>query len=95
MIEALVGTPGISDIAIDDLILHDRYCKVEPPPTTAAPVPPTSTFVCEGGQFQCDRNKCIPSSWVCDGRFDCDDRTDEIDCPGLKHQSTVISLKIS
>lgn len=29
-------------------------------------------------------NRCIPSSWRCDGRVDCDDERDELDCAEIK-----------
>lgn len=28
----------------------------------------------------CDFGNCIPSSWRCDDRIDCHDRSDELDC---------------
>ncbi|CAB3366977.1 Hypothetical predicted protein [Cloeon dipterum] len=32
--------------------------------------------------FQCDRNRCIPMEWRCDGHIDCEDQTDELKCKG-------------
>uniref|UniRef100_A0A1B0C9Z5 Putative trypsin-like serine protease n=1 Tax=Lutzomyia longipalpis TaxID=7200 RepID=A0A1B0C9Z5_LUTLO len=34
---------------------------------------------CSG--FMCDKRRCIPSEWKCDGHVDCSDQTDESDCP--------------
>lgn len=35
--------------------------------------------VCTSG-FQCDRTRCIPADWQCDGHLDCKDLTDETKC---------------
>ncbi|XP_059616149.1 uncharacterized protein LOC132261342 [Phlebotomus argentipes] len=34
---------------------------------------------CSG--FMCDKKRCIPAEWKCDGHVDCNDQTDESDCP--------------
>ncbi|GAB0096205.1 atrial natriuretic peptide-converting enzyme isoform X1 [Sergentomyia squamirostris] len=34
---------------------------------------------CSG--FLCDKRRCIPAEWKCDGHVDCSDQTDESDCP--------------
>ncbi|XP_030746178.1 atrial natriuretic peptide-converting enzyme-like [Sitophilus oryzae] len=36
-------------------------------------------FACPTG-FQCDKKRCIPQDWVCDGHIDCKDQTDESYC---------------
>ncbi len=31
-------------------------------------------------EFQCDFQRCLPLTQKCNGYFNCDDRTDELDC---------------
>ncbi|ELU00589.1 hypothetical protein CAPTEDRAFT_221969 [Capitella teleta] len=36
--------------------------------------------VCGTGSYKCGDNECIPNRWVCDGRADCSNLSDEINC---------------
>jgi len=37
----------------------------------------SSNTTCKVGEFKCDDGICIPFNWVCNGREDCPDRSDE------------------
>lgn len=43
---------------------------------------------CEPNEFACDGSRCIPKSKQCDYVEDCDDGTDEHDCPAGSRVST-------
>ena len=36
---------------------------------------------CKSTHWQCKSGKCIYKSWICDGKAECEDGEDEIDCP--------------
>ena len=38
---------------------------------------------CNGDQFNCYNGDCIIKDFKCDGEADCDDESDEFDCPGI------------
>jgi len=35
---------------------------------------------CPADKFTCTNGKCITSSWICDTQYDCNDKSDEVNC---------------
>ncbi|KAG1659678.1 Low-density lipoprotein receptor-related protein 12 [Nymphon striatum] len=46
-------------------------------------VEPKHSLLCKPNQFHCRSGKCIPLQWTCNGRFECDDGSDEVNCKHL------------
>jgi len=41
---------------------------------------PPSPGHCQRGEVPCDNGVCIPLDYLCDGDYDCTDRSDEANC---------------
>ncbi|CAH1781236.1 unnamed protein product [Owenia fusiformis] len=63
--------PSSTDIPmLPNIVLYDDMDQEELEPA------------CNNGSFSCDNDtKCIDPEWQCDELFDCDDKTDEANCP--------------
>lgn len=49
--------------------------------------------VCSADQFQCLDSKCVDKDWHCDGDFDCDDHSDELNCPSNPDKDTCLETE--
>ncbi|XP_047139272.1 low-density lipoprotein receptor-related protein 1 isoform X1 [Hydra vulgaris] len=47
----------------------------------ALPDVSSKNTTCASNQFQCTSGSCIPLKWRCDSRRDCNDKSDELNCP--------------
>jgi len=50
------------------------YCEDGPNPTPPGP------SHCDRNQVPCANGVCIPADYMCDGDYDCTDRSDEANC---------------
>ncbi|XP_012787433.2 MAM and LDL-receptor class A domain-containing protein 1 [Sorex araneus] len=87
LVEASVGDGFTGDIAIDDLSFLD--CTLAPgslpvdppaPPETSVPetLPPNN---CTDNEFACrSSGHCVKKIQICDFRYDCPDKSDELSC---------------
>ncbi|XP_037797160.1 MAM and LDL-receptor class A domain-containing protein 1-like [Penaeus monodon] len=65
VLEGIAGNPIEGDIAVDDVSFSDN-CH---------------SLYCKPEEFPCKSYGCIPATSVCDFRLDCDDSSDEDECP--------------
>ena len=41
---------------------------------------PRRKYLCHDDEFLCHDGMCIPQSWKCDMKWDCIDKSDELNC---------------
>jgi len=51
---------------------------------------PPSPGHCQRGEVPCDNGVCIPLDYLCDGDYDCTDRSDEANCGQYKCFTAVL-----
>lgn len=88
-----IGSGFMSDIAIDDVRIHDYTCESA---VTAIPIQdefPADPNTCADNEFTCVRDKrCIKKWYICDGIQDCTDGSDEDECGFSNAQANRTSL---
>lgn len=65
-----------SNLFFCTLRVHFRVSFAADGPTRSPPAPGH----CDANQASCANGVCIPRDYLCDGDFDCTDRSDEADC---------------
>ena len=85
MITIMGVKPGEMEafIAVDDFAFHPTdLCETIPHSAGTGDVTTTTAGTpCSSDQFTCDDGTCIPGYKTCDFVFDCDDSSDEQECP--------------
>ena len=85
MITIMGVKPGEMEafIAVDDFAFHPTdLCETIPHSAGTGDVTTTTVGTpCSSDQFTCDDGTCIPGYKTCDFVFDCDDSSDEQECP--------------
>lgn len=81
LIEAVVGSGYKGDIGLDDISFTPDCVIISAEATL--PVALTTPSVCGAGKRPCKNGKCLPSNVFCNFRPDCDDGSDETQCPIL------------
>lgn len=85
---AVTQAAPIEDTQDDDFVIGHGILEEESlfsdyvKPTTTPPTTIRDHFVktCANGFFACKNGECISPKWRCDGHYDCDDFSDELDC---------------
>ncbi|XP_076086554.1 basement membrane-specific heparan sulfate proteoglycan core protein-like isoform X4 [Mytilus galloprovincialis] len=73
-------------LTIPNLVLADADTYICSVPTSPRATPDRASLLvipaCEPNQFRCRDGTCITDTYRCDGYADCNDRSDEENCPG-------------
>ena len=71
--------------------LEPFSCVVVYGPSTTRPLPGR----CSENEAMCNNGVCIPADYVCDGDYDCVDRSDEVNCGKSIESIAVIHLYLT
>lgn len=80
VMEGTVGEKIVGDVSIDDISFTPNCVPVHMLPASTTSPPPGN---CHENEFECKSSECIPSTSVCDFRYDCMDSSDELPCPSF------------
>ncbi len=79
----LLSDPEVYGIRSVDYPLGDNYWKLNNVCEKAHIQALLHFSACNGDEYNCNSGSCIPMERLCDGRNDCEDMSDEVNCDGV------------
>ncbi|XP_031570800.1 mucin-2-like [Actinia tenebrosa] len=89
----VVTTPSTNETTVTtSALLTTTWRNVSTTQTTQQPTTAMTCPPCARSNFQCASGcECLPKQWVCDGKPDCGDGSDEIGCPTTPIRNTTVT----